>query len=322
MQAAPQGDVSWSVLSRIAGSWAGDAEELAAVRPLLGGCINTVLELLMKDGQKAVLKICPHRVTQAYAHEAAQLQLLRTLGLPVPRVYECQVGSLDDPFSYILMEHLPGMDLGAAKRACTPEQFDQLQSHLAELVLAMHAHTADAYGRVQHADPAAAPETAAATATGTCWSSFFAAVHEPTLRDIEKSPLLPPRCRRHLRKIHQKLERTLPDGDRPRLVHWDLWSTNLLAAPDAAGHWRITGILDPNCKYAHPEADLAYLDLFHTATPAFFHTYQQQRKLPPEYHRVRKPVYQLYTLVNHVHLFGAAYVKPVMAAVDRVTALV
>src|ERR1700684_4314226 len=86
MQPEHEGDISWTELRRIARSWAGDAAELTAVRPLLGGSINTVLLLTMKDGQTAVLKICAHRVNPAYAHEAFQLELLRTLGLPVPQV--------------------------------------------------------------------------------------------------------------------------------------------------------------------------------------------------------------------------------------------
>ena len=41
--------------------------------------------------------------------------------------------------------------------------------------------------------------------------------------------------------------------------------------------------------------------------------------MPPEYHQLRKPLYQLYSLVNHVYLFGQEYVKPLTAAVERVS---
>ena len=321
MSPAHEGDISWTELRRIARSWAGDAAELAAVKPLHGGHINTTLELTMKDGQKAVLKICAHRVDHSFAHEAFQLELLRKVGLPVPEVFAWQVGSLDDPFSYLLMQHMPGVDLATAKKHCTAQQFDDLQAHLAELVLAMHEQTAPAYCRVHRTDGhnGSAPP---APPSSPRWAPFFADVYDRIVCDVEKSPLLPHKCRKHLRKIHQKLDRALPDCDCPRLVHWDLWSTNLLAAPDESGRWRISAVLDPNCKYAHPEAELAYLDLFHTATPTFFKAYQQKRKLPPEYHNVRKPIYQLYTLVDHVHLFGHEYVKPLMEAVDRVSAVV
>ena len=70
------------------------------------------------------------------------------------------------------------------------------------------------------------------------------------------------------------------------------------------------------------EAEIAYLELFHTATPAFLKAYQQAHKLSPEYHRVRKPIYQLYSLLNHVRLFGHEYDKALLAQVDKVGALV
>ena len=101
-----------------------------------------------------------------------------------------------------------------------------------------------------------------------------------------------------------------------------MWSTNLLTRCDDAGNWRVCAMLDPNCKYAHAEAELAYLELFHTATPTFFKAYQHARKLSPEYHRVRKPVYQLYSLLNHLRLFGHDYLKTVMAQIDKVAPLV
>jgi fructosamine-3-kinase len=50
--------------------------------------------------------------------------------------------------------------------------------------------------------------------------------------------------------------------------------------------------------------------------------YQQRHKLPAEYHRWRKPIYQLYPLINHVRLFGPEYVKPLAAAVEKTEALV
>src|SRR6185503_19429352 len=68
-------------------------------------------------------------------------------------------------------------------------------------------------------------------------------------------------------KVHERLEKLLTHDDCPRLVHWDIWATNILAKPDEHGKWWITGVLDPNCKYAHAEAEIAYMDLFHTITP-------------------------------------------------------
>jgi fructosamine-3-kinase len=64
------------------------------------------------------------------------------------------------------------------------------------------------------------------------------------------------------------------------------------------------------------------MDLFHTIAPTFLRAYQQSRKLPPEYHTVRKHIYQLYELINHLNVFGQEYLKPLLASVEKVGALV
>src|SRR4051794_10152559 len=103
-------DISWQVLRQIVHDWAGNHVELDSVKNLGGGSVATTLVLNTSGGERAVLKITPHRVDRAYADEAYQLKLLRELGAPVPEVYRCQVGSLDQPFSYLLMEFRDGLD--------------------------------------------------------------------------------------------------------------------------------------------------------------------------------------------------------------------
>jgi fructosamine-3-kinase len=300
-------DISWQVLRRIVQNWAGTAAELAEVKPLEGGMINTTLCLTLADGQRAVLKISPHRVNRDYQREAHQLDFLRELGLPTPRVYQHAVGSLDDPHSYILMEFMEGIDLSAARRQCSWECFDQIQQHLAEIVLRMHEQTSAMYHRVIE-EPKKFEK----------WCDFYRHVYDPIVREAEKNNELPIKARKQIAKVHEKLERLLAHGDVPRLVHWDVWATNLLAKADEQGNWRICAVLDPNCKFAHAEAELAYMDLFHTSTPTFMKVYQQTHRLDDGYHRVRKAVYQLYPLINHVNLFGHEYVKPMMMTLEKV----
>lgn len=304
-------DISWQVLRGIVHDWAGTSAELAEVRTLCGGSISTTLELDLADGKKVVLKISPHRVDKAYAHEAYQLQILKESGMPTPEVFRWSIGSLEAPFSFMLLEFVDGMNLSDAKQQCTSEQFDHLQAHLAELVAILHDKTSDAYRRLQDGS------------TGeTSWVKFYRDVYDPIWHECEKSPLLPKACRKQISKVHEKLDRLIAHNDCPRLVHWDIWSTNVLAKPDTQGNWWVTAILDPNCKYAHAEAEIAYMELFHTITPAFLRAYQLRHKLPAEYHRFRKPIYQLYPLINHVNLFGHEYIKPLLAAVEKTTALV
>ena len=189
-------DISWQVLRQIIRDWAGASADLAEVKPLDGGSVSTTLALTTTSGDRAVLKITPHRVDRAYADEAFQLTLLRDVGVPAPRVYRWEIGTLDHPFSYLLMEYIDGSDLPAVRECCAADVFDQVQ------------------------------------------------------------------------------------------------------------------------------AELSYMEQFHTVTPAFLRTYQQSQRLAPEYHRVRKPVYQLYEMLNHLYVFGPEYLKPTLAAVERVSPLV
>ncbi|HEX8525189.1 MAG TPA: fructosamine kinase family protein [Tepidisphaeraceae bacterium] len=304
-------DISWDSLRRIVQDWAGTSAELAEFEPLVGGCINTTLLLKLKDGAKAVLKLNPYRVDISYQREATQLALLKSLSIPVPEVYKWKIGTLDDPISYLLIEFMEGVDFAHAKTCCNADEFDHLQRHLAEIILAMHEQTNSQYMRIMEGGQGF-----------DNWCGFYRHVYDPILNEVEKHPLLPKGCRKTLHKIHEKFDRLIAHGDKPRLVHWDIWATNLLARQDASGKWRLSALLDPNCKYAHAEAEIAYMQLFNTVTPAFMQAYQQVHKLTSDYHNYRKPIYQLYPLLNHLRLFGHEYVKPVAAAVERCAALV
>jgi fructosamine-3-kinase len=234
------------------------------------------------------------------------------MGLPVPRVYSWRIGTLEDPHSYLLMEFVEGVDLAHSKKECDADQFDHLQRHLAEIVVTLHSNTRPAFGRVLPNGSSTSHDS---------WPAFYREVYEPIWKDAQQSPHLPKAARKTIGKIHDRLERLIAHGDKPRLVHWDRWSTNILARPDGSGAWRVVAMLDPNCKYAHAEAEIAYIDLFQTSTPAFLKTYQQTFKLEDLYHRVRKPVYQVYPLLNDLVMFGHDYLRPLMLAVDKVAPL-
>jgi aminoglycoside phosphotransferase (APT) family kinase protein len=141
-------DISWQALRRIVQDWAGTSAELKEFIPLHGGHINTTLDLHLTDGRRLVIKVSPHRVDKSYEREAYQLTLLKNCGIPVPEVYTWKIGSLDDPFSYILLEFVKGVDFGEARKQCTIDEFDVLQAEFAEIVATMHANTNAKYMRV------------------------------------------------------------------------------------------------------------------------------------------------------------------------------
>ncbi|NJD05384.1 MAG: fructosamine kinase family protein [Methylococcaceae bacterium] len=87
----------------------------------------------------------------------------------------------------------------------------------------------------------------------------------------------------------------------PALLHGDLW----------AGNWAQLAngqpvIFDPACYYGDREADLAMTELFGGFGSGFYAAYRQAFPLDAGY-SVRKNLYNLYHILNHLNLFGAGY---------------
>jgi fructosamine-3-kinase len=305
-------DISWAVLRRIVQQWKGTSAEPAELVPLDGGCINTTVKVTTTAGDRAVLKISQHRVDRTYAREAYQLALLRDLGLPVPDVYDVHSGSLEEPSSYILMEWIEGQDLALARKSCEPASFDALQEEFAEILRKLHARHGSGFGSVE-SDTAAdhnADNNTAGNGDGSpqglvgSWPQCFAAMFDPIIREALPLPILSAKPRKLIEKLHGRLDRFLPGECEPSLTHWDLWSSNVLVSGNGDGRMHVRALLDPMCTWADPQAELAYLELFHTVTPAFMKAYQGESHLGDGYHRVCKPIYQLYALLNYAVIHG------------------
>ena len=102
--------------------------------------------------------------------------------------------------------------------------------------------------------------------------------------------------------------RRLLEGHRPEasLLHGDLWSGNAGFTQDGPV------IFDPAVYYGDREADLAMTELFGGFPRSFYDAYDAEWPLPQGY-EIRKEVYNLYHLLNHLNLFGAGYLAQVQA---------
>jgi len=85
------------------------------------------------------------------------------------------------------------------------------------------------------------------------------------------------------------------------LLHGDLWSGNV--AVDAKG---LAVIYDPACYYGDRETDIAMTELFGGFGEDFYAEYDETYPLDLGY-RMRKPLYNLYHILNHLNLFGRFY---------------
>ena len=99
------------------------------------------------------------------------------------------------------------------------------------------------------------------------------------------------------------------DGDMPApcLIHGDLWSGNWGMLADGT-----PVIYDPAASCSDHEAELAMMELFGSTPAGFWPAYGARLRLRPGYAR-RRPLYQLYHLLNHALLFGGGYARQALA---------
>ncbi|MFQ5982098.1 MAG: fructosamine kinase family protein [Woeseiaceae bacterium] len=108
------------------------------------------------------------------------------------------------------------------------------------------------------------------------------------------------------RKLNDNLEGLFHDYEPPvSLLHGDLWG----------GNWAATKgqpvIFDPAVYYGDRESDIAMTQLFGGFGRQFYAAYQQSWPMEAGYED-RLKLYQLYHVLNHLNLFGSAYIGRAM----------
>ncbi|MGD2139176.1 MAG: fructosamine kinase family protein [Burkholderiales bacterium] len=98
------------------------------------------------------------------------------------------------------------------------------------------------------------------------------------------------------------------------LLHGDLWSGNI---GFISGGQPV--VFDPAVYYGDRETDIAMTELFGGFTRDFYRAYEAVWPLDRGY-GVRKHLYNLYHLLNHLNLFGLGYLSQCEAAIDHLLA--
>jgi fructosamine-3-kinase len=122
-----------------------------------------------------------------------------------------------------------------------------------------------------------------------------------------------------LQREGEKLPAALPvfftsHHPQPSLLHGDLWSGNI--AFDRGGR---PVIFDPATYYGDREADLAMTELFGGFSEDFYAAYRAAFPLDGGY-AVRKDLYNLYHVLNHLNLFGGGYLAQAERLIARLLA--
>ena len=253
--------------------------------PVGGGSIHRAWHL--QDGLRHYfVKTNELAAAPMFAAEARGLQALSAAGaVRTPAVVTCGSSASQ---AFLVLEFLA---LGALDR----QSGARLGAALAEL----HRRTGESFGWPEDNFIGA---TLQRNATHASWPHFFG--------DRRLRPQL------HL-ALKNGMDRTLANkGEaviercgglfidyRPAasLLHGDLWSGNAAQTSDG-----MPVIFDPACYYGDRETDIAMTELFGGFPASFYAAYRAAWPLDPGY-ETRKPLYNLYHILNHFNLFGGAY---------------
>ena len=268
-------------------------------RPLSGGDIADVSLLTLDDKRQVVAKRPRMDQPDTTAVEKMMLKHLASKSeLPVPEVLFQTKGLL--VLSYIPHEGIADADSAAVSVA----------RHTATLHAVRPKGSRPFYGL--NKDTYIGPLPQQNKPCGN-WVEFFT---EHRLLAMAGSAIrtgkMPGEMMGRVEKLAGKIAGFIPALPPSSLLHGDLWAGNILIDGDAAA-----GFIDPAISYGHAEMDLAFVDLMGGLSPVFFDAYNEFSPIEPEFHEVRKPLYQLWPLLVHVRLFGGGYVNQVEGILSR-----
>ncbi len=299
-----------SALSRLAGR----SDFITSTTPVPGGCIHHGTHLTTASGASYFLKWNASAPAGIFAAEAEGLRALRRAvaaspsptpepGAPEtnpPLLVPEPIAWIDGPPSWLLMEYVPPASSGGDSAV-----------RLGRGLAVVHGMSGEApfgwpapnwIGSLEQDN----------TPDGD-WPTFWRA--RRLLPQLERARRAGALADPIFDRLFESIPAALEGAGAPALLHGDLWGGNTYAA--AGG---VPVLIDPAVYVGDGEVDLAMTELFGGFTPAFYDAYAEIRPISAAYRSHRRDLYQLYYLLVHVNLFGAAWAAPSRRAAERVVA--
>jgi fructosamine-3-kinase len=253
--------------------------------PVGGGCINEA-HLIEGNGLQFFVKLNKASSWTMFEAEAASLgeiQASSTLRVPSPVCW-----GRNESRSWLVLEYIKmasGSDRGAAA--------------LGAGLAAMHKHISPMFGWKRENAIGATLQT---NTPSSDWVQFWCEHRLGYQLELARANEHNGRLQASGEQLMTHLHVFFP-GQQPAasLLHGDLWSGNY--GFDALGQ---PVIFDPATYYGDRETDIAMTELFGGFPTAFYAAYREAYPLDPGY-SVRKTLYNLYHILNHLNLFGGGY---------------
>ncbi len=263
-----------------------------------GGCINSTYRL-EGNGRAYFVKLNRKELLPMFEAEAMGLHEIAETGTvraPMPICF----GVAGDN-SYLVMENLSlRSGVGDCNRL------------LGQRLAAMHRISKPYYG--WHIDNTIG-STPQINARGDGWVEFWAEKRLGFQLQLAKNQGYGGRLQSQGEKLRERLVEFFTDyKPKPSLLHGDLWGGNYSA--DETGQ---PVIYDPACYYGDREADIAMTELFGGFGKDFYAAYGESFPLEHGY-SVRKNLYNLYHILNHLNLFGGGYLAQAESMLARLLA--
>jgi len=260
---------------------------IETITPISGGCINQTF-CIAYGSQRYFIKLNTAECLHMFEAEAAglkEIHVSKTLRVPTPICW----GQNDDT-AWLVLEHL---NLKNTFRNSTANTAD-----FGVKLAAMHRTYANRFGWVRDNTIGNTPQI---NTQSSDWIYFWRTHRLGYQLDLAKANGFTGKLQNLGEQLLINLNHFLYSSPQPSLLHGDLWNGNF--SFDNKGN---PVLFDPATYYGDREADIAMTELFGGFPSNFYSAYQHEYPLDSGYN-IRKSVYNLYHVLNHLNLFGGGY---------------
>jgi fructosamine-3-kinase len=287
----------WGAISAHIAAVSGRPFRPAPPRTMGGGCINQSVTL--SDGERSYfVKLNDSHRLEMFEAEAAGLDEIAasaSIRVPLPLC----TGTAGNE-AYFAMEYLK---LGGHSRKGTEEAGRQLAG--------MHRTTRDSFGWKRDNTIGSTPQL---NELESDWIVFWRERRLAFQLDLAERNGHGGRLQERGRLLMEKFGALIDHSPVSSLLHGDLWGGNMGYGEDER-----PVIYDPAVYFGDREADLAMTELFGGFGSAFYDAYREAWPLDPGY-EVRRDLYNLYHIINHLNLFGSGYLGQAQGMIERLLA--
>lgn len=271
-----------------------------------GGMICQAFHAELKNGESIFLKTSQSAPASLFSTEANSLKHLRVAcaGLSSPHhklLHVPEVLAVNESPAFLALEFIPESRPHDSSKASRDFGTSLAAMHRESISLYFGWHENNFLGRLPQAN-----------SQHNNWIDFYRECRLlPQIKLAKAKGVLPVERECLVMEVFENLEKLLADFDsHPSLLHGDLWSGNYFFTGQS------TCLFDPACYYGDREMDVAYSELFGGFAPEFYEGYNAEFPLSDGYEK-RKPLHQLYHLLNHLNHFGEGYGATVEAVCNQ-----